>query len=255
MLQTLFALPIYRTSVTDLDLTGVTAIIQDQFLSVNNTVNLEKNGGVSTYSTNKNLHTLPAFQKLCDTVMYHANLYWKALDINEGLQPVIDECWSNKHTKGSYTDLHSHSLHPLVVSFYLAAPTNSGGIVFANPMEYGITHMPYNSSIEEKVNTTVYISTGDMLIFPGWLRHKTEVSNTDDERIVITFNIRYEGRYLDSQQPYVKVQGKTMPETVEEPILLESDSSMVDYLFQKLHTQQVIIEQLKYALIGTQNGR
>lgn len=255
MLQTLFALPVYRTSVNDLDLSEVYNIVQDQFANTTNEVELEKNGGVSTYARNKQLHTLPAFEELSKTVLYHANLYWKALDINDGLQPVIDECWSNKHVKGSYTDLHSHSLHPLVVSFYLKAPPNCGGIVFANPMEYGITHMPYNGPVEEKVNTTVYVNTGDMLIFPGWLRHKTEVSQTDDERIVITFNIRYEGRYLDSQQPYVKVQGKPMPKTMEEPIVIHSDSSMVDYLFQKLHTQEVIIEQLKQALIGTQNGR
>lgn len=255
MLQTLFALPIYRTSLNELDLTEVYSIIQDQFASTNNNVNLEKNGGVSTYATNKHLHTLPAFQELCNTVLYHANLYWKALDINDGLQPVIDECWSNKHVKGSYTDLHSHSLHPLVVSFYLEAPTNCGGIIFANPMEYGITHMPYNSPVEEKVNTTVHVSTRDMLIFPGWLRHKTEASNTDDERIVITFNLRYEGRYLDSQQPYVKVQGTPMPESMEDPVVLHSDSSMMDYLFQKLHIQEVIIGQLKQALIGTPDGR
>lgn len=254
MLQTLFSLPIYRTKVADMDLSSIQAAIDSQFLNLKNTVELEKNGGVSTYSTNKLLHTLPEFKELCDFVLYHANLYWRALDINDGLQPAIDECWSNKHIRGSYTDLHSHSLHPLVVSFYLKAPPGCGGIVFVNPMEYGLTHMPYNGSIERKVNTTIYVSSGDMLIFPGWLRHRTEVSETDDERIVITFNLRYEGRYLDSQQPYAKIQNIEMPTNINDPVVVHSDSSTMDYLFMRLHTQEVIIDQLKRALTGQSNG-
>ena len=257
MLQTLFSLPIYRTNLTntDIDAVLVKQYLDDQFSITKNTVELEKNGGVSTYGNNKNLHTLDIFKKLNAVALYHANLYWKALDINDGLQPAIDECWSNRHVKGSYTDLHSHSLHPLVISFYLKAPQNSGGIVFSNPMEYGLTHMPFNGSIEEKINTSVYVESGDMLIFPGWLRHKTEVSYTDEERIVITFNLRYEGRYLDSQQPYAKIQPVSVPDNLTDPVTIYSNSSEMDYLFRKMQTQEIIIEQLKSALIGHNNGR
>jgi uncharacterized protein (TIGR02466 family) len=257
MLQTLFSLPIYKTNLNDTDINAVEIgkYLGTQFDSIVNNVELEKNGGVSTYSQNKCLHTLALFEKLNAVALYHANLYWKALDINDGLHPAIDECWSNKHVNGSYTDLHSHSLHPLVISFYLSAPPDCGGIVFSNPMEYAITHMPYNGKVEEKINTTVYVSTGDMLIFPGWLRHKTEVSHATDERIVITFNLRYEGRYLDSQQPYAKVQPVTVPDNLVDPVTIYSNSSEMDYLFKKLHTQEVIIQQLKNTLLGQNNGR
>jgi uncharacterized protein (TIGR02466 family) len=257
MLQTLFSLPIYKTNLnsTDINAVEIANYLDTQFSTIVNTVELEKNGGVSTYGQNKCLHNLEIFKKLNDVALYHANLYWKALDINDGLHPVIDECWSNRHVKGSHTDLHSHSLHPLVVSFYLKAPADCGGIVFANPMEYALTHIPYNGKVEEKTNTTIYVNTGDMLIFPGWLRHKTEVSQTDDQRIVITFNLRYEGRYLDSQQPYAKVQPVSMPDNLSDPITIYSNSSEMDYLFKKLHTQEVLIHQLKNTLLGQKNGK
>ncbi len=257
MIQNLFALPIYKTNIfdSDIDFGVIRSTLEQQYKEIKFHVGLEKNGGISTYGTNRNLHEVPEFKALCDLILYHANLYWKVLDINDGLCPAIDECWSNKHVNGSFTDWHSHSMHPIVVSFYLSAPERSGGIVFTNPMEYSITHIPYNRPVEEKINTTIHIKSGDVLMFPGWLRHKTEVSHTDDERIVITFNLRYSGVYLDSQQPYPVVKETPMPDNFSTPIIVESNNSTMDYLFNKLHTQEIIINQLKAMLTGGADGR
>jgi uncharacterized protein (TIGR02466 family) len=257
MIHNLFALPVYKTNLlsSNIDFTQIDSELRTQYANIKQHVSLEKYGGVSTYSTEKSLHTNPVFKDLVDQILYHVKLYWKVLDVNDGLHPAIDECWSNRHIRNSFTDWHSHSMHPVVVSFYYKAPPGSGGIVFANPMEYGLTHIPYNASIEEKVNTTIHVNTGDMLIFPGWLRHKTETSYTDEERIVITFNIRYDGLYLDSQVPYPKIEEKPMPKNFSEPVTVYSDNSVMDYLFNKLHTQEVLIDQLKRTLTELSNGR
>jgi uncharacterized protein (TIGR02466 family) len=256
MIQNLFSLPIYKTNIFDsnIDFESIKSVVESEFKKIEINVSLEKNGGISTYGTNKKLHANPAFKDLCTLIMYHVNLYWKILDINDGLHPVIDECWANKHIKGSFTDLHSHSMHPIVVSFYLAAPRDCGNIVFVNPMEYAITHIPYNYSVDDKINTSVYITSGDMVLFPGWLRHKTETSNSNDDRIVITFNIRYEGLYLDSQVPYPNIVSTPMPSTFDEPVHIESNNSTMDYLFNKLHIQEMMIDHLKSMLINGENN-
>lgn len=257
MIQNLFSLPIYQHNLFDSDINfeSIKDCINNEFKNINVNISLEKNGGVSTYASNRMLHMNSAFEKLNELILYHVNLYWKILDINDGLKPAIDECWSNKHVKGSYTDLHSHSMHPIVVSFYLTAPKDSGNIVFVNPMEYAITHIPYNYPVEDKINTSVYIKSGDVVMFPGWLRHKTEVSNSDEDRIVITYNIRYEGTYLDSQVSYPKIVSKEMPTSFSEPVTIESNNSTMDYLFNKLHTQEQLIYQLKTLLTGDTRGR
>jgi|SaaInl5LU_22_DNA_1037371.scaffolds.fasta_scaffold00169_8 uncharacterized protein (TIGR02466 family) len=257
MIQNLFSLPIYKTNLfeSDIDFDSIRKCVENEFNSVNVNVSLEKNGGVSTYATNRQLHTNPEFKKLNELILYHVNLYWKVLDINDGLHPEIDECWSNLHRKGSFTDLHSHSMHPVVVSFYLSAPPDSGSIIFVNPMEYAITHMPYNYPVEDKINTTVYVRSGDVCLFPGWLRHKTEESNTNEDRIVITFNIRYSGLYLDSQVPYPNIVEKPMPKTFNEQVTIESNNSAMDYLFNKLHTQEMLIRHLTNLLTGDENGK
>lgn len=257
MIQNLFSLPIYKTNLFDSDINfeAIRNCVEEEFKSVNVNVGLEKNGGVSTYGTNRKLYLHPEFQKLNQLILYHVQLYWKVLDINDGLHPEIDECWSNKHVKGSFTELHSHSMHPIVVSFYLAAPHDSGNIVFVNPMEYAITHIPYNYPVEDKINTSIHISSGDIVLFPGWLRHKTEESNSNEERIVITFNIRYSGLYLDSQVPYPNIEEIKMPKSFDEPVMIESNNSTMDYLFNKLHSQEVLIHHLTNLLTEENNGR
>jgi hypothetical protein len=36
----------------------------------------------------------------------------------------------------------------------------------------------------------IEVNTNDVLIFPGWLKHRVQPSRTDEERIVMTFNIK-----------------------------------------------------------------
>jgi hypothetical protein len=36
----------------------------------------------------------------------------------------------------------------------------------------------------------IQVKTNDVVIFPGWLKHRVQPSQTDEERIVMTFNIK-----------------------------------------------------------------
>ena len=35
---------------------------------------------------------------------------------------------------------------------------------------------------------------GELILFPGWLDHGVQTNDTDDERVSVSFNIRFEGR-------------------------------------------------------------
>ena len=35
----------------------------------------------------------------------------------------------------------------------------------------------------------VPVKTGDVLFFPGWINHRTQENTTNEERIVMTYNI------------------------------------------------------------------
>ena len=234
MILNLFALPICKVNLNGAGINSerIKSVLYPIFEKAKfNNADLEKQGGVSTYWVNNQLHLQDEFKPLAALALQQAKLYWKVLDITDNLQPEIEQCWANLHGDNGYTAYHSHSLMPMVASFYLEAEPNSGNIVFINPMEYSLTHIPYNGAIESKTETAVHVKTGDMVMFPGWLRHKTQENYSGKDRIVVTFNIKYAGTYMASQSPY--------------PDHYNSPTDQVDALVNEIYRQQMIIEQLK----------
>jgi uncharacterized protein (TIGR02466 family) len=149
---------------------------------------LEKNQGISTYNHPSNqgfmLHKLPEFEKLVTIIEAYAECHWVAYGLSERYRPVVKMMWANIHNKGDYTAVHQHSNSILVGAFYLKFPKDAGDIFFENPLEYHTCHEPrdmlslYTHEIEEH----------DLCIFPGWLKHGTHKSNSDESRIVIAIN-------------------------------------------------------------------
>ena len=96
--------------------------------------------------------------------------------------------WFNRHYKSGYTEEHHHNYSTFVASCYLKCPPNSGNIVFRNPLEYQMCNFPIIN--ETQTLSEVECKTGDVIIFPGWLKHLVTPNNTDQERIVMTINIK-----------------------------------------------------------------
>jgi uncharacterized protein (TIGR02466 family) len=205
MILNLFSLPIYKVNILDqIDTGNLEEKLQSEFARASSDPSgLEKNGGVSTYDTNCNLHLEEYTKTISNIVLQHARLYWKVLDVDPRLEPRIDQCWSNIHYNKSITIEHSHSLYPIVATLYVKSKKHSGDLVLINPMEYGITHIPYGVAIENKTETSIKVSTGDLVLFPGWIRHKTTENLSDQSRIVLSFNIHYQGTYLASNSDYL----------------------------------------------------
>jgi uncharacterized protein (TIGR02466 family) len=236
MIINLFSLPIYKVNILDqIDTSNLEENLQVKLKqSSPKTSNLEMNGGVSTYSTDCNLHLEEYSKTVSDIVLQHTKLYWKILDIDPRLEPRIDQCWSNIHYNNSLTVEHSHSLYPIVATLYIKAEKNSGDLVLINPMEYGLTHIPYGVAIENKIETSIPVSTGDLILFPGWIRHKTKENLSNHPRIVMSYNINYSGKYLSSDSNYV--------------IDYQPHTSEIDQLQNKILNLEFILDHMKRSL-------
>ena len=233
MIHSLFSLPIYHTNLKhQIDVDSIRERLKTEFEKSSNLLSpLEKQGGISTYSTNNQLHTSDYLEKLNSLIFDHVKIYWKVLDIEEGLNPEIDQCWSNIHYNQSFTSYHSHSLHPIVATFYVSAAKNCGNLILINQMEYGITHIPYNVPIESKCQSEIEIQTGDLVLFPGWVRHMTGENRSGHDRIVISYNMRFSGTYLASNVPY--------------PSINSANNSEVNFLRNKIANLEFIVETIK----------
>jgi uncharacterized protein (TIGR02466 family) len=100
----------------------------------------------------------------------------------------VTESWINIHYKGGQTLEHSHNFITFVVTAYLQVPDNSGYIEFKDPLEYHKSIYPIFP--EESLYKELPVTTNDVLIFPGWLKHRVQPNLSDHERIIFTFNIR-----------------------------------------------------------------
>jgi hypothetical protein len=114
----------------------------------------------------------PEFQKVVD-----AAIKLVEDEVNIPNMKLDDwEYWAHIHEKNMSTDTHAH--HPDAVScvYYLNVPEGSGDIVFIPEPHFIPTSMI--ESVE-----------GELLVFPGWLKHKVTRHQGDEKRISVSFNL------------------------------------------------------------------
>jgi hypothetical protein len=115
-------------------------------------------------------HTLPEFKNFFPFLKEIYRLFYPEQTDPEG---CITRSWTNRHLRTGQTTEHRHEGVELVLSCYLNVPENSGAFEFY-----------YNGQWH-----TVPVQSNDVLIFSGTLLHRTEVSQSDLPRIVVTMNI------------------------------------------------------------------
>ena len=165
--------------------------VEEYFLMEGGDHQLER-GGSSTrsFEGGMHLHRIEEFNDLICNILQHADEFCKEYGLENYYQPNIKEAWSNQHHRGDETLIHTHSGSPIVATYYLQAPENSGRLYFENPLEYHQCHEP-RANINKRY---VDIEDGTLIIFPGFLRHGTEVSRTDLPRTVLSINFGHENR-------------------------------------------------------------
>jgi uncharacterized protein (TIGR02466 family) len=158
---------------------------------INTTVNnnpLEADEGKSSSRNPQKPHAIKAFEpfyKWFNPMIEH--IITKEWGYDPKLRYGVVQSWVNVHTKGGWTKEHAHGAAIAVSAAYLNLPKDSGFIEFKDPLEY-VKNFHQRSSLDWMWKEVPAI-TGDVLVFPGWMQHKTQPSNVDDERWVLTNNI------------------------------------------------------------------
>jgi hypothetical protein len=151
---------------------------------------LETGAAFSTAQNRDNLHisyqphTWQETQFFMPWLMNRAMFVWNHLNYKGS--PIITSSWTNLHKRTGATLEHNHNHTPLIATCYLQCPPNSGNIEFRDPLEYHKFGLPYEPL--EYLWKEVKVKTNDVLFFPGWIKHRTQVSNSDDDRVVLTIN-------------------------------------------------------------------
>ena len=103
----------------------------------------------------------------------------------------ITGMWAVINKKNSSNAMHIHSNNYISAAYYVKAPKNCGDIVFYDP-RFAATYRYPKISKTNKLNSNIVSfqpKEGMLVLFPSYLQHSVNANKTDEERIVISFNI------------------------------------------------------------------
>ena len=155
-------------------------------------------------------HRIPGYPlKFLDDVMWALKEYTKEMgqEFNQHsfpyLVPYVSRAWTNITMQGDYIGSHDHIRFDakFSVSYYPKFLPNQGDLHIENTglkatkRTYPCNEVPARERIEGK--------KGQVVIFPGYLKHHTEINKSPEDRISTSCDIKYLGINSDLPPPKV----------------------------------------------------
>ncbi len=103
----------------------------------------------------------------------------------------INSMWAIINTKGAANYQHQHSNSTISGAYYVRAPKNSGDIIFYDPRPAPVYTYPkaVNPNLLNAQVNGISPKEGALVLFPSYLDHSVNENLSNEERIVISFNI------------------------------------------------------------------
>ncbi len=103
----------------------------------------------------------------------------------------ITNMWAIINKDKAFNERHHHGNSALSAAYYVKAEDNAGDITFFDPRQANVFHHPASkeaNSLNCQVQS-VAPKAGTLVLFPSYLEHKVEENLSNEERIVVSFNI------------------------------------------------------------------
>ena len=118
--------------------------------------------------------------------------YWVQLGYRS--KPVIKNVWANINPPGGMVHVHDHAPSALSGCFYINCESNAGDLYISHPDELLLRHQPYDSEQLRHNHFTfdykVEVQPGSLVIWPGYLRHRSGVNESTTDRIIFGFDVQ-----------------------------------------------------------------
>jgi uncharacterized protein (TIGR02466 family) len=98
------------------------------------------------------------------------------------------ESWMTLTTKGEYSHLHSHPMNDYAGVYYFKTNGEDGSIYFESPV-HTAEYVAYMDKHTERVIFKPKV--GRLIIFPSYLKHAVFTNNTEEERVSVSFNLKF----------------------------------------------------------------
>ena len=109
----------------------------------------------------------------------------------DGTKIKCTSMWAIINKKNNFNIEHTHSNNYLSAAYYVKAPENCGNFKASNPNIINRNIYP-KAEVATELNSNsaiINISEGDLLIFPAYLPHSVEENKSDEDRVIVSFNL------------------------------------------------------------------
>lgn len=157
------------------------------------------NGTICTYNQFDKIHQFEEAKHLVDFAESEARKYWTELKYSPLLEPKLIQMWANRQPKGGSVRSHLHGTMPITAVLYVQKEDGMGNIVLENPLESLLVSQPMDYKEQAFLHHELEVKTGDLIMFPGWMRHYVTENTCDKDRLIIGMNFGSKGNYLAGQ--------------------------------------------------------
>lgn len=154
--------------------------------------------GYTNFNGSDLIHN-PNFKFFFDHISVLISDFFAQLDYHDEWR--FYNSWSSVYPKGAFVPLHDHKPMHWSGAYYVKAKENCGDIRFTDPKEYALQNEPINTKHRGNHQHNVVPEAGKLLLFPSYLKHETMPNESDDDRIIISFNILAKPSYAIDIQP------------------------------------------------------
>jgi uncharacterized protein (TIGR02466 family) len=160
--------------------------------------------GYSISEKVKDLHTRINAPELIDFVNLHLQEYWIQSGFTKLLKPYILHSWANVVPPGGSLHLHNHNPNVIAGVFYVNANNNHGNLQLENPLNLLLGRLPWDRTNSSPINfeQEIAVDDGKLIMFPGWLNHRTPPNRDSTDRIVMGFNFACHGEKMKVNEVY-----------------------------------------------------
>ena len=149
---------------------------------------------VKGWHSKEDLYLQDDFKQITQDIMFQAQQCFDALSVEKKYGPEMTGLWAMINPPGARNTVHTHPLNFLSGVYYLKVPKNSGNLVFIEPRPQAEVFDP-----PKKPDVSVHFAhsvqweakENNLIFFPSWLQHEVQQNNSNEDRIILSFNINW----------------------------------------------------------------
>ena len=191
-LNLIFSTPIWISTINNYKETNEDIYLYIKNLQKEDQVGLSKSNVKGWHSQDFDLNN-QSVKKFINIISPKINEVLNDMDWDIKKQTVkITNMWAIINIGGASNSRHHHGNNDISAAYYVRAPKKCGEIVFYDPRPAPVFSHPKSNKtnvLNAMVNSVNPVE-GGLILFPSYLDHSVNPNLSNEERIVISFNIK-----------------------------------------------------------------